>query len=214
MVRMYNDKLNNDTGNKGITLVEVLVSIAILGIVSSMISAILMGGMNFFRKQSTAIDLQSDSQLIMASMSTAILEGTDFILQEKNADGRKLLVFTTGDAAGEAKGRQYIWVEESTGSDKGYLYIYDVGAAVDYNKGNCLSQFVTYMSVMGKALSETVNPAGDKVYTYVAVESATEVNSIYVEFTLANSQGEVTQSFEIKPRNTAVGYKKIIPGAE
>ena len=205
MGRTHNVKLNKDTDNKGITLVEVLVSIAILGIVSSMIATILTSGTNFFRRQSAAIELQNDAQLIMTSMTTAILEGTDFDLVSKDADGRTMLIFTTGDGTGEVKGKQYIWVSESTASDKGYLYIYDVGATVDYNKGNCLSQCVTGLSIYGKAISE-VTESGVTSIVSQPVASATEINSIYVSFTLMNNRGEVTQDFEIKPRNTAVGY--------
>ena len=77
------NKQNIVSDNRGITLIELLIGIAIMGIVSSMISVIMVGGTNFFRKQSATIDLQNDSQLITSSMSAAILEGTDFTLQDK-----------------------------------------------------------------------------------------------------------------------------------
>ena len=95
-------KRDGFSDNKGITLIEVLIGIAIMGIVSSMISAIMVGGTNFFRKQSATIDLQNDSQLITSSMSAAILEGTNFTLEEdKLMDGRKVVYFTTGTPAAE-----------------------------------------------------------------------------------------------------------------
>ena len=42
------DKQNMVSDNSGITLIEVLIGIAIMGIVSSMISAIMLGGMKNF----------------------------------------------------------------------------------------------------------------------------------------------------------------------
>ena len=119
-------KRDRFSDNRGITLIEVLIGIAIMGIVSSMISAIMVGGTNFFRKQSATIDLQNDSQLITSSMSAAILEGTNFTLEEdKMMDGRKVVYFTTGTPAAEgenkAVAKQYIWVEDSPYGDAGYL---------------------------------------------------------------------------------------------
>ena len=55
------NKQNIVSDNRGITLIELLIGIAIMGIVSSMISVIMVGGTNFFRKQSATIDLQNDS---------------------------------------------------------------------------------------------------------------------------------------------------------
>ena len=87
-------KRDGFSDNRGITLIEVLIGIAIMGIVSSMISAIMVGGTNFFRKQSATIDLQNDSQLITSSMSAAILEGTNFTLEEdKLMDGRSCVFY-------------------------------------------------------------------------------------------------------------------------
>lgn len=105
------NKQNIVSDNRGITLIELLIGIAIMGIVSSMISVIMVGGTNFFRNQSATIDLQNDSQLITSSMSAAILEGTDFTLQEKHMDGRTVLYFMTGAAPAEGEdsaARQYI----------------------------------------------------------------------------------------------------------
>ena len=206
------NKQNIVSDNRGITLIELLIGIAIMGIVSSMISVIMVGGTNFFRNQSATIDLQNDSQLITSSMSAAILEGTDFTLQEKYADGRKVLCFTTGAAPAEGESsvaRQYIWVEESTFGDRNYLYVYDAGAAVDYNKGNCISELVTYLDISAKALGTAKDASGETIYTYNTVSEASKVDSISVSFTLANSKDEVTQSIEIKPRNTSAGYKKL-----
>lgn len=210
-------KQNKASGNRGITLIEVLIGIAIMGIVSSMISAIMLGGTNFFRNQSATIDLQNDSQLITSSLSAAILEGTDFTLEEKQMDGRKVVCFTTGIAAAEggssAVGKQYIWVEESPYDDAGFLYIYDVGTAVDYNKGNCISELVRYFNITAGVIETTKDASGGTVYTYNgSVKETDKIEKISVSFTLANSKDELTQNIEIKPRNTAAGFKKIEPG--
>ena len=82
------------------------------------------------------------------------------------------------------------------------------GATVDYNKGNCISELVTYLDISAKAL-EKAEDAGSTIYTYNTVKEASRVDSICVSFTLANSKDEVTQSIEIKPRNTSAGYKKL-----
>ena len=211
-------KLNKIPDDRGLTLIEVLIGIAIMGIVSSMISAIMVGGMNFFRRQSATIDLQTDSQLITSSMSAAILEGTDFTLEEdKMMDGRKVVLFTTGTPAAEgedkAAAKQYIWVEESPYDDAGFLYIYDAGAAVDYNRGNCISELVRYFDITVGVTEATTDASGSTIYTYNnSVSETNRIEKISVSFTLANSKDELTQNIEIKPRNTAAGFKKLEPG--
>ena len=208
-------KRDGFSDNKGITLIEVLIGIAIMGIVSSMISAIMVGGTNFFRKQSATIDLQNDSQLITSSMSAAILEGTNFTLEEM--DGRKVVYFITGTPAAEgenkAVAKQYIWVEESPYGDAGYLYIYDAGAVVDYNKGNCISELVRYFKITVGVTEATTDASGNVVYTYnSSVKETNKIEKISVSFTLANSKSELTQSIEIKPRNTVADFKKLESG--
>ena len=211
------DKQNMVSDNSGITLIEVLIGIAIMGIVSSMISTIMLGGMNFFRKQSATIDLQNDSQLITASMSSAILEGTDFVLEEdKMMDGRLVVYFSTGSSAADGEqesfGKQYVWVEDSPYGDSGYLYIYDAGANIDYNKGNCISELVRYLKITAGVMETVTDASGKTVYSYNnRVKEANKIEKITVDFTLANSKDELTQKIEVKPRNTAVGFKKIEP---
>ena len=138
----------------------------------------MVGGTNFFRKQSATIDLQNDSQLITSSMSAAILEGTNFTLEEdKLMDGRKVVYFTTGTPAAEgenkAVAKQYIWVEESPYGDAGYLYIYDAGAVVDYNKGNCISELVRYFNKNG---GQCDFPFSNVHYRHSPIHSATVHN--------------------------------------
>lgn len=201
MEHSMRNKQNNVSDNRGITLIEVLVSIAIMGIVSSMISAIMLGGTNFFRKQSATIDLQNESQIITASISAAILEGTDFTIEkEKMMDGRRVVYFSTGTPAAEgankAVGKQYIWVYESPYGDEGFLYIYDAGAVIDYNRGNCISEVVRSFNV-GFTGTKT-DESGEKVFT--------RDSAINIELTLANSKDELTQSIAVKPRNTVVNF--------
>lgn len=188
--------------NNGLSLIEILVSLAIMGLLASMISVIMVSGSNYFRKQGASIDLQNDSQLISTSLTTAILEGTGFTLKEDTLSGKTVTVFDTGR-------RSYVWVNDVSAADNGWLYIYDTGAAVDFNEGNCLSKSVTALSVSAKTVSVTEADDGSKSYTYAVVSSASKIDSIYVEYTLANTHSELTQSFEIKPRNTGAGYTKI-----
>lgn len=211
------DKQNMVSDNSGITLIEVLIGIAIMGIVSSMISAIMLGGMNFFRKQSAAIDLQNDSQLITASMSAAILEGTDFVLEEdKMMDGRLVVYFSTGSSAADEEhksaGKQYVWVEDSPYGDAGYLYIYDAGMNIDYNKGNCISEQVRYLKITAGVMEAVTDASGKTIYSYNnSVKETDKIEKISVDFTLANSKDDLAQIIEVKPRNTSVGFKKIEP---
>lgn len=164
--------------NKGISLLEVLISIAIFGIVSSMISMLLMSGMRYFRKQSAVLELQNDAQIVTSSMTTAILEGTDFKVQTKTSGARMELWFDTGK-------KTYIWVDSAGDADDHFLYIYDTGGSVDYNRGNCISSFVTNLDIEYKS------------------------NGISVELQFRNSESSTQQSFVVKPRNTGAGFEVV-----
>lgn len=172
---------NMNQENRGITLIEVLVSIAIMGIVSSMISVLLMSGMKYFRKQGAVLELQNDAQLIANSMTVAVLEGTGFKVQSKISGTREELWFDTGK-------KTYIWVNSVGDADDHRLYIYDTGATVDYNMGNCLSRFVTNLDI------DYVN------------------NGISIQFSLRNNESSTGQSLIVKPRNTNVGFEVVSTG--
>lgn len=178
--------------NKGITLVEILVGIAIMGVVATMIAAIMTSGTNYFRKQSSALDLQNEAQLVSTSMTAAVLEGESFVFDENAVvGGKNVALFHTGKKC-------YVWVKDAAAADRYALYIYDEGADIDFNKGNCLSNYTVFFDVIGNAVE-------DSSYKY---DVTGDIDYFTLSLTFANKEGDLTQSFDVRPRNSGVTFEK------
>ena len=84
---------------------------------------------------------------------------------------------------------------------------------VEDNKGNSISELVRYFKITAGVTESTTDASGNAVYTYnSSVKETNKIEKISVSFTLANSKSELTQSIEIKPRNTVADFKKIESG--
>lgn len=82
-------KLNN----KGLSLVEVLVALAIASIVATLIMSLVTSGSRFYRKQSNSIDLQNELQETSNKVADALMEATELYVSEQSG----MLVIKTGD---------------------------------------------------------------------------------------------------------------------
>lgn len=68
--RKKRQKLNN----KGLTLIEMVVAIAIIGIFSGVVMTFITSGANFYRRVSITTKLQSDMQTTLESIENAIMD--------------------------------------------------------------------------------------------------------------------------------------------
>lgn len=62
--------------NSGITLVELIISIAIAAIVLSMVALMINSAANSFKRTNEDVDIQMESQIAMNQLSTYIMEAT------------------------------------------------------------------------------------------------------------------------------------------
>lgn len=193
-------RIKND--NKGVSLIELLISMGIMGILAALVSVILVTGTRFFRKQSAVTNLHSDSHLITTSVTKAVLEGTQINYEKKVAGGVNYLELNTGD-------KIFAWVNDTGATNYGCLYVYGSTETVSFDKGHCLSTCVTYFDVFGKCLVET-NSGLTTTIVSQEVSEANRIESVLVTVMLTNSLAQVDQDFEVKPRNTEVPFKKDI----
>jgi len=63
--------------NKGMSLLELVIAIAILGIVSAILVSFMSTGSSMFRQVSTDISLQMDSQVAMAQLREYVIDCND-----------------------------------------------------------------------------------------------------------------------------------------
>lgn len=93
-----NSKLNN----QGFSLVELLVALAISGIVIVMISLLIVNSSNLFNNENKNIDLQNEFQVVDGFLSETLMEAKTIDIVD-NADGSQTLTLYTGTrGSGEA----------------------------------------------------------------------------------------------------------------
>lgn len=93
-----NSKLNN----QGFSLVELLVALAISGIVIVMISLLIVNSSNLFNNENRNIDLQNEFQVVDGFLSETLMEAKTIDIVD-NSDGDQTLTLYTGTrGSGEA----------------------------------------------------------------------------------------------------------------
>ncbi len=143
----HNEKLNN----KGLSLVEVLVALAISGIVMVVIFAFISSGTRFFNKQNNSINLQNELTEVSNSVSDALMQATALEIATSTDQltihtGEYALesgkyVFTTGKGAA----RLIYWNGSS-------VYIMDKPSDAELSEseleeGYCYSHYVSSITV-------------------------------------------------------------------
>lgn len=137
-------KLNN----KGLSLVEVLVALAIASIVATLIMSLVTSGSRFYRKQSNSIDLQNELQETSNRVADALMEATSLSVTEQSG----MLIIRTGDFSEKnpkVKPKCIIWVKPHDDT-KGAVYVMDTDAPLsmdDAYDGYCMSKYVSDFSL-------------------------------------------------------------------
>ena len=138
-------KLNN----KGFSLVELLVAMAVGGIVLVVIGSFVTSGTRFFNKQSNSIDLQNELQVSSNRITDSLMEATSLVIKQDYAADKKIITIITGDFDNEdlkVKPKYIVWNEAD-----GSLYVadqeLDISNIDDFTEGYRLSEYVTEMTV-------------------------------------------------------------------
>lgn len=106
---MMRDKDITDN-NKGFSLMEIIVAIAIGSIVLTSVMLLVVQGVNNYRTQSTKANLQNDANIALNQMSDNIMEGTCLSMSNLiNGDGE---IYTS-----------YFKVKDDTKSNNYYVYV-------------------------------------------------------------------------------------------
>lgn len=168
------NNLKND--NKGISFVEVIAGLAIVGIVASMIATILVSGSRWFTKQGAVVDAQNEVQIINNIITSAVLETVSEI---------KITEFVAGGyVVTDTGGKKLVYKQDTTS-----LYVFDAGEAIVLDDGHLLSRWVTDFNVTA---NNTLELQG--------------ILQVDVSYKISNSETEVEQTFSVTPRNSVVSF--------
>ena len=185
--------------NRGITLIELIIAIAISTIVVGAATFLLSTAQKNYSSASASVDLQSEAQILMEQMGTWIMEGNRV---EVNAAGDKLTVYqiprkvtTTRPTGAETlktdtskrvfwisnklKGKKMLYMKKFDGiadPDSDTTDVVDADAILD----NCIGECVTSFSAV-----EDTSKA--KVTITLEFRQGTQKYSITNEFKLRNA---------------------------
>lgn len=185
--------------NRGITLIELIIAIAISTIIVGAATFLLSTAQKNYSSASATIDLQSEAQILMEQMGTWIMEGNRV---EVNATGDKLTVYqiprkvttnrpTGAEALKTDASKRVFWLSNKL-NGKTMLYmkkfegiadpdsdttdVADADAILD----NCIGEYVTSFSAV-----EDTSKA--KVTITLEFRQGTQKYSITNEFKLRNA---------------------------
>ena len=88
---MENTNTTRQLNNKGFTLIEILVALAVSGIVVVMIAALMTNGSFLFKNENSKINMQNELQMIDSFLTETILEAKALYISE---DQNKIQIYT------------------------------------------------------------------------------------------------------------------------
>lgn len=86
-------KLNN----KGFTLVELLVVMAIMGVISILIISLVGNGLKMYTGETGKADVQNDIQMVNTKIQKTLMEATTLTIKNESSGGKNILYVLTGD---------------------------------------------------------------------------------------------------------------------
>ena len=186
--------------NRGITLIELIIAIAISTIIVGAATFLLSTAQKNYSSASATIDLQSEAQILMEQMGTWIMEGNRV---EVNAAGDKLTVYqiprkvttnrpTGAEALKTDASKRVFWLSNKlNGKTMLYMKKFDGIADPDHDTtdvtdsdatlDNCIGEYVTGFS----AVKDTSSDA--KVTITLELRQGKQKYSITNEFKLRNA---------------------------
>ena len=188
-------KLNN----KGLSLVEVLVALAIASIVATLIMSLVTSGSRFYRKQSNSIDLQNELQETSNKVADALMEATELYVK-------------TGDFSGTSKVKPkcIIWVKPHDDVN-GIVYVMDTDAPLsmdDAYDGYCMSKYVSDFSFKIDDSCLKLDDEGNVVYDALGnkIYEQPIVLNVSIKVSNDNESKQDSKTITLRNRITALNY--------
>lgn len=188
-------KLNN----RGLTLIEMVIAIAIIGIFSTVVMTFITSGANFYRKTSITTKLQSDMQTTLERIENAIMDTNKSIAY----------TYSNGGSAIENDINQPVTAEKE-------VVCTSTDLSVSAKEGDCLltifqwspsEQLLYYNEGFIKDGKKSVNTASRAVLTenvsgfQADISKAKSEGIVLFRLTLKNGDKEISQLYTVTLRN-------------
>ncbi len=183
---------------KGISLVEIIVAIAITGIIIVMLGSVISSGTVLFNRQNKIVDMTNESQLLSGQLEQSLMEATGITIYHDDANKCKYIYTGVINAAGDG------W-ENPTGVERTLIlkennfYVSNnfVTDASVMNEGNMITSYIkTFDIKIAESSKETVTGEG-------GLEEINYINPIVVEvnYVLEKDDNKKSAALIIKMRN-------------
>lgn len=214
---------NSKLSNQGFSLVELLVALAISGIVIVMISLLIVNSSNLFNNENKNIDLQNEFQVVDGFLSETLMEAKTIDIKD-NDDGTLTLytgtrgsdealqpvttepieTTTTGAAAASITTERIITFKPDSNS----LYITKSKEA-SLTKGNRISSSVKKFKVSIDDSCKTYKEVENSITHETTLEHTGYANPIIlnIELNISNEKSDKTEVVKITVRNQ---LKKVV----
>lgn len=188
-------KLNN----RGLTLIEMVIAIAIIGIFSTVVMTFITSGANFYRKTSITTKLQSDMQTTLERIENAIMDTNKSIAY----------TYSNGGSAIENDINQPVTAEKE-------VVCTSTDLSVSAKEGDCLltifqwspsEQILYYNEGFIKDGKKSVSTASRAILTenvsgfQADISKAKSEGIVLFRLTLKNGDKEISQLYTVTLRN-------------
>ena len=190
--------------NKGFTLVELMVAMAIGTVVLLMVSVMLVRGTSLFREENDEVNMRNDYQVIRNQVDQAIMEAKSLVVERRSTTDGDILIIYTGDintnrsfaSAERTTEKVIIYVEY-----KNTLYIcpeYNFGSNFpnEIPEGNMISTDVEKFDI---SIDESC--IREEVVEGVTTEYYVDPLRVKIELKLEKTRNDGKKDFTINLRN-------------
>lgn len=193
------DKLNN----KGLTLVELILTMAISAIIIGGIILFMSSSSRGYQREEREISLQIEAQTIMNQLANMVMEGNNILFDNTLPNGSRLYIYHTDNDTSTFDKMEVIWLDTIDQR----LYLYHVNSNADLAAME--TEITTRTNLSDNLLGEYVNQITVSPSSLVYDRKGSSTVTISLDMSYHDRTYQAEQS--IKLRNRIVNIPTSTP---
>lgn len=185
--------------NKGFSLVELLVALAISSIILTAVALLVTNGVSGYNKQTTMSELQDEANLTMNHIINAVMEADNIDLVQESS-GPNTFAFITNDGNGKVAANKYMY-------DSASKTLYVGGLLDDFTNGSPLCVDVDSFKVQLTSNSLVYNNVPGVGIATVTGVSDTVQFKVTLKLKVNNNEREIVRYVNVRNKMTEATLK-------